>query len=402
MNQKRVLSMHSHYTLLQNYDFSSDDAARLESLLPLARENIETFLVLFYKRIFTFQHANHFLSNESIIQHHKEKIRIWYLHLFNGTYDKAYFDHLHRISQTHVRIALPNHYVNAALHVVRAFLKDLLIANNRMDALLSVDKLIDMLGGIYTTVEQTDLLKTIQSVHRALQENAKGIFPYVQAIFHTDTLALKSYECLMRIHEGEEMLPPTKFLDIASKTGLYCDLSRAMLTKVFAFFSQRTESFSVNISFEDMKQCLNHGFLERSLLDFSDPSRITFEILESQSLEDREALEVFTTMVRSRGCLIAIDDFGAGFSKFEHILALKPNLLKIDGSLIKDIDHNAMHYAIVENIHHLAKKLGIATVAEYVHSEAILSKVRIIGIDFVQGFHLDMPKSFKDFERVVI
>lgn len=54
------------------------------------------------------------------------------------------------------------------------------------------------------------------------------------------------------------------------------------------------------------------------------------------------------------------------------------------------------------NIHHLAKKLGIATVAEYVHSEAILSKVRIIGIDFVQGFHLDMPKSFKDFERVVI
>ena len=68
--------MHSHYTLLQNYDFSSDDAVRLESLLPLARENIETFLALFYKRIFTFQHANHFLSNESIIQHHKEKIRI--------------------------------------------------------------------------------------------------------------------------------------------------------------------------------------------------------------------------------------------------------------------------------------------------------------------------------------
>jgi EAL domain-containing protein (putative c-di-GMP-specific phosphodiesterase class I) len=107
-------------------------------------------------------------------------------------------------------------------------------------------------------------------------------------------------------------------------------------------------------------------------------------------------------MVRSRGCLIAIDDFGAGFSNFEQILALKPNILKIDGSLIKDIDHDAIHYAIVENIHHLAKKLGIATVAEYVHSEAILSKVRIIGIDYVQGFHLDIPKPFKDFEKVIV
>ena len=127
----------------------------------------------------------------------------------------------------------------------------------------------------------------------------------------------------MRIHEGEEILPPTKFLDIASKTGLYCDLSRAMLAKVFAFFAKRTESFSVNISFEDMKQCLDQGFLERSLLDFSDPSRITFEILESQSLEDREFLEVFTTMVRSKRCLIAIDDFGAGFSNFDKCCLIK-------------------------------------------------------------------------------
>jgi EAL domain-containing protein (putative c-di-GMP-specific phosphodiesterase class I) len=76
----------------------------------------------------------------------------------------------------------------------------------------------------------------------------------------------------------------------------------------------------------------------------------------------------FITLIRSYGCLIAIDDFGTGYSNFNHIMSLSPDILKIDGSLIKDIDQNFTHQAIVENINSLAHKLGIITVAEYVHT----------------------------------
>lgn len=197
----------------------------------------------------------------------------------------------------------------------------------------------------------------------------------------------------MRIKDINEILLPLKFIDIAQKIGLYWDLSRLMIGKVFDFFEKREEAFCVNLCFEDINGYVTKDFLKKRLDTFYNPSRITFEILESQSLDNTKTLEEFITMVREHGCQIAIDDFGTGFSNFDHILSLSPNSLKIDGSLIKDIDHNTMHYDIVENIHHLAHKLGIVTVAEYVHSEAVLQKVHAIGIDYVQGFYLGIPQA---------
>lgn len=388
--------MYNFQLLLHNYAFNENDVRILKELSPLARTNVDDFLILFYKRIFTFEHASHFLSNDTIIQRHRRKIRAWFLRLFNGIYDEAYFEMLHRISQTHVRIALPNHYVNAALHVVRSFLREMLISHQRIDALKSVDKLIDMhidaLSGIYNATEQTDILKMIKTIHQSLHKEGKGVIPYVQPIFNARTLQLDKYECLMRIKDVNEIILPFKFIEIAQKTGLYCDLSRLMMSKVLDFFSEREEAFNINLSFEDVNEYVTKDFLEKRLSTFTRPSRITFEILESQSFDNTKALEEFIVMVRSYGCQIAIDDFGTGFSNFDHILSLSPNSLKIDGSLIKDIDHNTMHYDIVENIHHLAHKLGIATVAEYVHSKAVLQKVQAIGIDYAQGFYLGIPQ----------
>jgi EAL domain-containing protein (putative c-di-GMP-specific phosphodiesterase class I) len=317
------------------------------------------------------------------------------LELFLGQYDAQYFAKLYQISQTHVRIDLPNHYVNTALHVVRSFLRDLLIKNNKIHALCSVDKIIDIhidaLSGLYSDIEQVDILQTIHVMNTALKDNAKGVVPYTQAIINTKTLHVEKYECLMRLIVDGEITMPLKFLDIAKKTGIYCDLSRAMMGHVFNHYAQNQTSFSININFDDLKSCLTKKFLQEQLTKIDNPSRITFEILESQSLSDMSLLADFITLIRSYGCLIAIDDFGTGYSNFNHIMSLSPDILKIDGSLIKDIDQNFTHQAIVENINSLAHKLGIITVAEYVHSELIMSKVCELGIDFAQGYHLGMP-----------
>lgn len=387
--------MDNFQSLLRNYDFQAEDIARLKSLHSLAEDSLEAFLTLFYSRIFSFRHANQFLSHKNTIEIHRKKIQVWFLELFAGSYDDEYFEKLRKISQTHVRIALPNHYVNTALHIVRSFMRDLLIQNHRLECLESVDKIIDInidvLSGFYTTVEQTDILYMVQIIHRSLQYGWQGVIPFIQPIYNTQTGMVEKYECLMRLKDGEELYTPHKFLEIAHKTGHYCELSRAMIDKSLQYFKESEASFCINLSFDDMKSKRTRAFLEERLSCFPNPSRITFEIVESQAFDNMSLLSEFIEFIRSYGCLIAIDDFGSGYSNFNHILSLSPDILKIDGSLIKDIDSNAKHQAIVENIQSLAHKLGILTVAEFVHSEKILERIQEIGIDYMQGFFLGMP-----------
>ena len=98
---------------------------------------------------------------------------------------------------------------------------------------------------------------------------------------------------------------------------------------------------------------------------------LIFEILESDFIEDFSVVEEFTRIVRSYGCKIAIDDFGSGYSSMENILKLKPEIIKIDGSLIKNIDISIESKTIVKNIVIMAKELKSQTVAEYVHSKKV-------------------------------
>lgn len=90
---------------------------------------------------------------------------------------------------------------------------------------------------------------------------------------------------------------------------------------------------------------------------------------------------------------IAIDDFGSGYSNFEYLLKMKVDYLKIDSSLIKDLHSKSESRAIVETIVSFSKKLGIQTIAEFVHCEEVFNIVKSIGIDYSQGFYLGEPKA---------
>jgi c-di-GMP phosphodiesterase len=93
------------------------------------------------------------------------------------------------------------------------------------------------------------------------------------------------------------------------------------------------------------------------------------------------------------GCRIAIDDFGSGYSNFEYLLQLNIDYIKIDGSLIRNLDIDKNAQVVVETIVDFAKKLNITVVAEYVHNEAIYEKVKELNIDRSQGFFLAEPKA---------
>ena len=166
----------------------------------------------------------------------------------------------------------------------------------------------------------------------------------------------------------------------------------SLIQKVFETFHTSYNRFSINLSYLDIINPDTTSFILEKLEEFSIGPFIIFEILESDSIDNYEALVSFIDQVKSYGAKIAIDDFGAGYSNFERLTKLDIDFIKIDGSLIKNIDKNEEAKIIVETIVTFAKKLGIATIAEYVHSRQILECVKELGIDFAQGFYIGKPK----------
>ena len=149
----------------------------------------------------------------------------------------------------------------------------------------------------------------------------------------------------------------------------------------------------MNLSFKDILNYEFIDYLDNALekLKFEDRNRLVFEILESENLSDYDFLEEFVLKYKKLGVKIAIDDFGSGYSNFIRIIRLKPDYLKIDGSLIKNIDKDNNSYEIVKSIIAFSKTLNIKTIAEYVHSEEIFNLLLELGVDEFQGYYFGKP-----------
>lgn len=123
---------------------------------------------------------------------------------------------------------------------------------------------------------------------------------------------------------------------------------------------------------------------------------LEFEILESEQIKDFDIVIDFIKEVKKIGCNIGIDDFGAGYSNFIMLTNLNIDFVKIDGSLIKEIDNRQNQQVIVSTIASFSDQFGFKTIAEFVSSEAIYNKVKAIGVDYCQGYYFEKPISFEE------
>ena len=133
-------------------------------------------------------------------------------------------------------------------------------------------------------------------------------------------------------------------------------------------------------------------FIVNAMEKTNTAKQITFEIVESEGIESFAEVSNFIKKAKKLGCKIAIDDFGTGYSNFEYIIKLDVDYIKIDGSLIKNINSDNNLYLTVQTIVGFAKALKIKTVAEFVHNEEVLNCVKNLDIDYSQGFFIDEPK----------
>ncbi len=230
----------------------------------------------------------------------------------------------------------------------------------------------------------------LQKLKSAIDEDR--IVAYYQPIIDNATGRIAKYECLMRLIEPDgKVVSPFFFLDIAKRSKLYGRLTRIMVEKAFAAFEKRGVQFSLNLTVEDILDEQIVRFIEEKLQEYDVGERLVFEIVESESIDNYEDAIGFIEKAKSMGCQIAIDDFGTGYSNFDYLMKLKADYVKLDGSLIKNIDRDEQAHVTVEVIHEFAKRMGMKTVAEFVKDDGVYQTVKSLGIDYSQGFYLGEP-----------
>ena len=220
------------------------------------------------------------------------------------------------------------------------------------------------------------------------------IEPYFQAIQEISTGEINKYEVLARGVIGEQIIEPKHFMNSASRLGILTAITKTIIKKSFKYFKNREGLFSINLTERDLLEGYLSEFLKDKLLTYSiDPSRVTFEILESVVV-DRN-FKVISKQIRElkeMGFLIAIDDFGIENSNFNRLLEMNADIIKVDGSFIGELKDNEKLALIVETIVNLAKSLGVQTVAEFVKDEYTYETVKALGIDYAQGYFIGKPK----------
>lgn len=227
-----------------------------------------------------------------------------------------------------------------------------------------------------------------------LNHDEKAYKAYFQPVVHSATGEAAWYESLLRIRNARgEYESPLPYLPIAESTGLDWDLTRFMIQEACDALCRTGKKISVNISFRDMVRPELGALLQALHRDsFRFEGNLVLEILERSDISEKNACRDFLDTARKLGCLIAIDDFGSGYSNFGNLMTLPVDIVKISGELIQQMHHNLKARKIIENIVQFCKQTRLSVVAEWVDSPQLARELTDLGVDYLQGFHFGHPE----------
>ena len=234
-------------------------------------------------------------------------------------------------------------------------------------------------------------VETFKMIKKAIDDYK--IISYFQPIINNKTQKIEKYESLVRlIDENGNILSPYAFLDVSKKGKYYTQITSMVLENSFKALYDTDMTISINFSALDIeKDETREKFLTLLKQNQKHTNRIILELLEDENIQNFTIIQKFIKTIKYLGVKIAIDDFGVGYSNFERVLDYKPNILKIDGRLIKNINENKVAYSIVESIVLFAKKEQLQTIAEYVENEEIYNTLCKLGVDYSQGYYFGKP-----------
>ena len=236
----------------------------------------------------------------------------------------------------------------------------------------------------------------INYIKEALEEERLTCF--YQPIYEVKTKEIVKFEALVRLidkDDHEKFISPYHFMNMIKGTSQYIKMSKLVLEDVFKTLQRYPDiEVSVNVDLNDLDNADMMNLISENLYEHSEiANRLTFEILEDNEIKDYKKVQYIIQQLKTYGSKVALDDFGSGYTNYIYLIGLDIDVLKIDGSLIQELQTSPERATLVlKSIQNLAINLNIDLVAEFVSDENIYEIVKDLGIKYAQGYYLGKPE----------
>jgi diguanylate cyclase (GGDEF)-like protein/PAS domain S-box-containing protein len=254
-------------------------------------------------------------------------------------------------------------------------------------------------------------MQWLPRINRAIEENR--LLLYFQKITNVrdgDLFGDLQYEILLRMQdEHGTIVPPQAFIPAAERYSLMPNIDRWVVRSTLEWVASKPQrlhgvsAIYINLSGQTLNDEKFLPFVIAQLKQIEGINvQIGFEITETAAIANLSRAMRFMSTLRGLGCSFALDDFGSGMSSFAYLKNLPVDKIKIDGIFVRDMLTDKIDCAMVEAINHIGHVMGMQTVAEYVENEAILYKLKELGVDYAQGFGIHRPEPLRQTETLPI
>jgi Amt family ammonium transporter len=255
-----------------------------------------------------------------------------------------------------------------------------------------------------SVIRRYDDMQLVAEIQQALDADEFRLF--VQPIERLDgDKSNPRFEVLLRMADSDGVRVPSKALfSAAERYRLMPQIDRwvvsaalGALADVTTIAEGRAVSFAINLSGQSLGDDEILAFIEDEIRQSGVPaSCLCFEVTESAAVSNLAKAQQFLDRLHTLGCSLALDDFGAGLSSFAYLKNFSVDMLKIDGSFIRDITDNRISESMVAAITQVAKVMELETVAEYVENEKTRELLKSLGVDYAQGHVTGRPIPLAD------
>jgi len=243
-------------------------------------------------------------------------------------------------------------------------------------------------------------MQWVSRIRSALSDNRFLLYRQAIHAMQPDVPREVHAEILVRmVDEDGRLIEPGQFVPAAERYNMMPQIDRKVVEMTLHHLAHHRDApfnVAINLSGASLDDEEFMEFVRTRIIESGiQASRICFEITETAAIANLAAAMHFMEELKTMGCLFSLDDFGSGLSSFSYLKNLPVDYLKIDGSFIRDVVDDPHDRAMVEAIVRVGHVMGLKTIAEYVESEAILEQLRIIGLDYVQGYAIEVPRPLK-------
>ena len=240
-------------------------------------------------------------------------------------------------------------------------------------------------------------------ITQAHAENRFTLYHQNIAPLSPDSHTGAHFEILVRMLDEKGVLVlPGAFMPAAERYNLMPMIDRWVINETFASVKLRLAlghaypgTVAINLSGASLGDPGLLDYIKQKFSDHGIPAKIIcFEITETAAISNLIHAVMFINELKALGCRFSLDDFGSGLSSFTYLKNMPVDYLKIDGSFVKDMLSDSINHAMVEPINQIGHVMGIKTIAEFVETQQLADRLKILGVDYAQGYGVHKPQPF--------